>query len=475
LHPDFNTKEMIELVNTKKGMIFLLCFHFALGLAVKYAAGIAALAYAGLFGIFCYDVIITRDRNSRAGFYCLYLMGMEMIYRMVGAPFSWELGKYVSILILIVGMFAGRRKYISYTFLFMLILLVPAVVLAENPDPVRLRKMIMFGISGPLSLVFAGLYYYHRPISEENYVNQLKFSFLPAVTICIALSIVANIADLEFKSLQSNTAASGGFGANQVSTILGWFILLALLVKFNKNKLTPYEWLDWTILFYLLLRAFLTFSRGGVMGSIMALVLSMTILYLTSNLYRKQIKKFIPYIFLGAILLVVVFMVADNITGGMLMYRYKGYSTNEMKAGATKHEGSMLTGRGEIMEGDFQAFRDNPFWGIGVGMGEQYREMFYGMAAAAHTEYTRLLSEHGTFGILFMLIGMIILPIVHFFRETGLVARYFFIAFLFISMFTMFHASMRLALPGIVFGAAFVHIVPAKKPLPLPIAETIDG
>ena len=451
---------MIDLINTKKGQIILICFHFVLGLTVKYAATITALVYAGMFAAFCLDVFITRDRDSRAGFYCLYLMGMEMVYRMVGAPFSWELGKYVSILILLVGILFGRRKYISYTFVFLLILLIPAIVLTEHPEPDRVRKMIMFGISGPLSLVFSGLYFYHRPILEETFVTKLKFSFLPAITICVALSVVANIADLEFTSLQSNSRAAGGFGANQVSTILGWFILLALLLKFNKNKLTPFEWLDWVIIFYLVLRGFLTFSRGGIMGSIMALMCSMAILYVTDHAYRKLIKKLIPYILLGVCFLVGVFYVANNITGGMLLFRYKGYSTSEMKAGTKQEDSTMLTGRDDIMGADMIAFKENPLWGTGVGMAEEYRIIHYGAAAAAHTEYTRLLSEHGFFGILFMLIGMIILPIVHFFREKGLIARYFFIAFLFISMFTMFHAAMRLAMPGILFGIAFVHIIP---------------
>jgi hypothetical protein len=454
---------MIELIKTKKGQIFLLIVHLALGFAVKYAAIVVAYTYAGFFALFLYDVLVTRDKDNRAGFYCLYLMGMELIYRMVGAPFSWELGKYVSILILIAGLIAGKRKYVAWNFIFLLILLIPALVLAENSDSVQLRKQIMFNISGPLSLVFSGIYFYMRSFKEETFVTNLKFAFLPAVTICVALSIVANIGELEFKSLQSNTAATGGFAANQVSTLLGWFILLGLLLKFNKNKITPFEWLDWVLIFYLLLRAFLTFSRGGVMAAILALAGSIIVLYFSSPLFRKRMKKLMPYILLGIVFLVGVFFIANNITKGMLLFRYRGFSTNEMRAGVEKHEGSMLTGRDKIMQGDIQAFKENPFWGLGLGNGEAFRAMYFGHHAAAHTEYTRMLSEHGTFGILFMLFGMIILPVIHFFKEKGMVARYFFIAFLIVSMMTMFHAAMRLAMPGVVFGAAFAHILPKPK------------
>ena len=462
---------MIELIKTKKGMLSLMALHLFLGIGVKFAGIIVAFSYVGMFLLFIYDIVITRDRESRAGFYCLYIMGMEMIYRMVGAPFSWELGKYLSIIILLAGLLSSRRKYIAWNFLLLLILLLPALVLSENPDSVRLRKQIMFNLSGPLTLIFSGLYFFQRPIKEESYIKQLQFAILPAISVCIALSLIADISELEFKSLQSNPGASGGFAANQVSSILGWFLLLGLLLKFNKNKITLFEWLDWVLLFYLLLRALLTFSRGGVMAAILALFGSILVLYFSSHLYRKMLKKIAPYILLGLVFLVGVFFIANNITNGMLMFRYRGFSTNEMKSGATQREGSMLTGRDKIMEGDFQAFKENPFWGLGLGMGESYRAIHYGQEVAAHTEYTRLLSEHGTFGILFMLIGMIIMPIVHFFKKDGLIARYFFIAFLIISLMTMFHAAMRLALPGILFGASFAHILP-KPALSVPKEES---
>jgi len=466
---------MIELVKTKSGQIGLIIFHLILGIAVKYAGSIVAMFYAGVFVLFAIDILLTRDRDSRAGFYCLYIMGLELVYRVVGAPFSWELGKYLSILLLVIGLLVGRQKNSPYTFVILLILLIPAFFLAENPDPERLRKMIMFNASGPLSLVFSGFYFYRRSIPEESFVRQLKFSFLPAFAVCAALSVIANISDIEFTSLQSNPGASGGFQANQVSSLLGWFILLGLLLKLNRNKITPYEWLDWSVLFYLLLRALLTFSRGGVMGAILAIACSVAVLYFSSPLFRKQMKKLMPYILLGIVFLVGVFFVANNITNGMLLFRYKGVSTNEMRAGITKHEGSMLTGRDNIMQGDIQAFKENPFWGLGLGMGEEYRAMSYGHSVAAHTEYTRLLSEHGTFGLLFMLIGMIILPISHFFKEKGVIARYFFVAFLLISMFTMFHAAMRLALPGVVFGASFVHIISKPKEKKVDLTVSTDS
>jgi O-antigen ligase len=150
-------------------------------------------------------------------------------------------------------------------------------------------------------------------------------------------------------------------------------------------------------------------------------------------------------------------------TNNFLLYRYQGLSTTEAITGVRTGNTSILTGRDEIMKADFRAFLEHPGFGVGYGMAEKYRIRYYGHAAAAHTEFARLLSEHGVLGLLFMLVGMIGLPLYFFFTEKHPLSRCFFIAFYLLSMFTMFHAAMRLALPGVLFGAAFMRFLPNKK------------
>jgi O-antigen ligase len=449
---------MVDLLRTKQGHLVLIAMHLVLGIALKFMPAIVSIAYVGLFLWFAIDVVYTYDRDSRAGFYALYLMGMEMIYRMAGAPFSWELGKYLCIIMFIIGMVAGKRKYVAWTFFFMLLLLLPSIFLVDNEDVERIRKMILFNISGPLSLVFAGLYFYRRTVYENDFYRQLQLAFLPAFTIIAALSVIANVSTLHFTSLQSSSEASGGFGPNQVSTVLGWFMLLILLFKVNRKNITAFAWLDWVMLFYILLRALLTFSRGGVFGSLLAFMAAIIVLYFTYNSFRHQMRKAMPFVLLGLLFFVGVFFVANRITGNYLLYRYQGLSTNEVKTGVRVANRSILTGRDEIMKGDFEAFKDKPMLGVGYGMGEGYRAKYYGYEAAAHTEFARLLSENGTLGVIFMLMGLLWLPFYFFLRVQSSVTRFFFAAFYFLSMFTMFHAAMRLALPGVVFGAAFMFI-----------------
>jgi hypothetical protein len=454
---------MIDILDNKKGYIVLILIHLLLGVMLKFAPIIVALAYPVMLFLFLIDILYHYDKGSRAGFYALYMVGYEMIYRMAGAPFSWELGKYSCIILLVFGLFVGPRRGIPWIFLFLLGLLIPAIFLTEHPNPERLNNMIMFNISGPLSLVAAGLYFYKRIVIREDYFRHLRWAFLPAFTIIAGLSVVANVSTLVFTSVQSSSAAAGGFGPNQVSTMLGWFILLVLLYRINGDKITPFNWLDWVMLFYLVLRALLTFSRGGVMGSMLALLGAVAVLFFNSHGFRRQLRKSLPYIVLSLAFFVGVFIVANSITKNFLLYRYQGLNTTEALTGQKTGDKNILTGRDEIMKADFKIFLQYPGFGVGYGMGEQYRARYYGQFAAAHTEFARLMSEHGILGIFFMLVGMIVLPLHFFFKEKDSLTRCFMVAFYLLSMFTMFHAAMRLALPGVIFGAAFMRIMSLDK------------
>lgn len=453
---------MLSSINTKSGYLLMIALHILMGVLLKFSPVVVALFFVLVFILMFIDVIYTLDRGNRAGFYALYLIGYEMVYRMAGAPYSWELGKYVAIIILIAGLIISKRKYIPWPFILMLLLLIPAFFLAQNKDPHQLRTMIMFNVSGPLSLVFAGLYFYQRPIFRSEYFHNLRFAILPAFTIIASLTLMAGISEMQFTSVQSNADAAGGFGPNQVSTSLGWFILLVMLFKINGKVITPYAWMDWVLLFYLFLRALITFSRGGVMGAALALIGAIFVLFFAYNEFREKAARAFPFILLGLAFFVGVFLYANSLTNNYLLYRYQGKDTQEILTGKKTSADSFLTGRDKLLMADFNTFLDHPVLGVGLGMGTSYRAKYYGSEIASHTEFTRFLAEHGLLGLIFMVVGMLILPIMFFNNVKDPVTRCFFIALYLLSMFTMFHAAMRLAMPGVLFGAAFMRIIPNK-------------
>lgn len=450
-------------LENKVYFLVLILLQVVVGLMGNYAPTWVGMAYVGFFLAFSFDVVRSRDAGSRAGFYALYLMGFEIVYRIAGTTFSHELGKYLSILILVVGIFAGKRKYISWVFVFCLCLLIPALFLSEDPDSVKVRKMILFNLSGPLCIVFSGLYFYRRIIGRETYVNGIQFAFLPAFSLIVLLSMKAGLDTLQFNSVSSNPEASGGFGANQVSSSIGWFVLLVLLFKAQGFKITPFHWLDWGMLLILFIRGLLTMSRGGMMSALFAFIGALIFFIYSDIFFRRRFFNMLPYVMVGLFFLGGATWYANKISNNYLLYRYQGKTTNEVKTGNIDENKSYLTGRDDIMQGDLAAFLEYPVLGVGYGMSTTWHLAFFGSAAAAHTEFARLLSENGSLGLLFMVILFVVLPSKYFFGKESNLSKYFMLAFFLISMMTMFHGAMRLSLGGIVFGAGFMVLVESSK------------
>ena len=79
-------------------------------------------------------------------------------------------------------------------------------------------------------------------------------------------------------------------------------------------------------------------------------------------------------------------------------------------------------------------------------------------------EYARLLSEHGLLGLIFIIIAFIILPLKHFYKtRNNPFNLWLFAGFIIFSMTVMFHAAMRLAIPGVLYGASFVILFYKEK------------
>lgn len=436
----------------------LIVLHLLLGLCVDYAPFVVSFYCILVLCIGLYQVVRTRDENHAAGYYALYLMGMEIPYRMGKFVLAYEMGKYLCIIVLLAGVIFGLRKRIPFVFIFLLLLLIPAIFLSDGPDVAEIRKMVMFNISGPLSLVIAGLYFYARPISLGTHLEGLRMGFLPAITTIVGLSLKSGLGTIDFSSISSNAAASGGWGANQVSTAMGWFVLLFFLLKIKNQKIFPFIWMDYVFLFILILRGLLTFSRGGMMGAAIAIALVSVVAILYDGSFRRNLVKRIPYVVFGLLFAIGAAFYANQLTNNFLLYRYMGLKTNEVITGERVEEKSVLTGRDKIMEGDLAAFQDYPLLGVGYGMAVEYHARFYGSVMAAHTEFTRLLSENGLLGILFNVIAFLLLPISFWFFSPPMESRYFFVAFFILSLLVMFHSAMRLALPGVLYGIAFARI-----------------
>ena len=166
----------------------------------------------------------------------------------------------------------------------------------------------------------------------------------------------------------------------------------------------------------------------------------------------KEQTRGLKSVFNGTLLLApLIFLsweLANQLTGNYLEKRYSGETTETDFKGKYNY----YSGRDQIFTIDLQMFADNPVLGVGPGMGLQYRDDYGFKEVSAHVEYTRLLAEHGLFGII--CIGFLFLaPVRQFNRQTK--SRLMLLLFTSFSLITMVHSATRLSLVAFMFGLGF--------------------
>jgi O-antigen ligase len=247
------------------------------------------------------------------------------------------------------------------------------------------------------------------------------------------------------------SVASGGYGPNQVSTILG-LGMFALFVRL----FIPYKNFFLRILMYAFLaffsyRALATLSRGGVFTSLIMCLVFVVSYY---NFSREQVKaKQIFRLSAIALAALAIWLVSLTQTNNMLYNKYTNRNANGMK------QEDFSSGRFTIIETELDTFVENPIFGIGAGMGKFYRLELFGEIKASHNEITRLLSEHGVFGIISVLL-LIGIPFFHYLNDTR---NIFIIPFLLFWLITISHSSMRIAAPGVFYGLALLSVNVKKR------------
>jgi O-antigen ligase len=125
---------------------------------------------------------------------------------------------------------------------------------------------------------------------------------------------------------------------------------------------------------------------------------------------------------------------------------------NEDAAGREKV--SQLSGRETLISSELNMFLDNPYFGVGVGKNKEVRLEETGVLAATHNEVTRMLAEHGSLGLVGLLI-LLLTPIVVYLQDRTQIFALVFLVFWFL---TINHAAMRIAAPAFVYALALLKI-----------------
>jgi hypothetical protein len=277
---------------------------------------------------------------------------------------------------------------------------------------------------------------------------------LPIVTCMVYLTLYTpNVRDV-ITSTQSNYETSGGYGPNQVATILGlgMFIFFSRILLSSKTKFQVL--INIFIALNITYRGMITFSRGGMITGFLMIVLLLFFLYFKSN-FAGKVKLNYIIVFLVAALFA-TWSYTSFQTRGLIDKRY----ANQDAAGRVKK--SQLTGREEIAENEIKIFFENPIFGVGVGKGVEVRKLDSPDAALSHDEITRMLAEHGSLGI-FALLILFFTPLILYLENQF---NMFLLCFVVFWLLTINHAAMRTAAPAFVYSLSLLNVqlgLPKKR------------
>lgn len=435
--------------NKEKNYLFLVFIHIALGVFIYAVPFISKIYGALMFIVSVYYIIKTQNKNNEVLYACAYIVGSEVFLRMTHGNPNHEFSKYGIIFFICMGMFYSGFSKNAIPYWIYLILLVPGIVIATqtlNLTTVDIRKTISFNISGPLCLGFASLYCYNRKVRIEEINNILLVMGLPILSCATYLILFTPKIKEIVTSTVSNVETSGGFGPNQVSTALGlgMFIFFTRVIVASRTKFLFL--INLLIVLNISYRGLLTFSRGGMITGIVMIIILLVVFYINSE-YKGRVKLNYLIVILTAVLVGIWFYTEDQ-TGGLIGKRYQ----NKDALGRTKE--SNFSGREQIAESEINAFLENPFFGIGVAKGTEYRLEQTGEIVASHNELTRLLGEHGSLGILILII-LFFTPIFLYLDNKRHVYMYSFLAFW---ILTINHAAMRTAAPSFIYALCLLKI-----------------
>lgn len=417
--------------------------HLVLGWLVVAFPG--SSYYLGLFVLLLafLHVIYTGNKKNESAKWAGYIVGLEVLLRMTGGFLVYEAGKYLVVLLLLLGLLleniAMDRPWPIWIYGM---LLVPSFAVVDFPDFFSFRSDVSFNLSGPLTLIVAGTYFYQRNLTLDQLTAILRMVVWPLVSVLVYLLLATpELSEIEYGT-QSNFTASGGFGPNQVSTAMGLGVLIVGLALYFGRSITGFLAADVALMAMFLIRGFATFSRGGLIGGVAALV----VLILMSIVLSKRVVRWgrlVLYMTGGIFVLILSWNYVNEVSENRLQYRYQGI---DYRTGVAK---DITSNRLFILEREIQLFLENPLFGIGPGMIRE-TTLRGNFIANTHSEFSRTLAEHGIFGVAALLI-MVIYPFKVITRRPKEYWPILF-AFLFLAFFTMFHSAMRLAMPAVLYS-----------------------
>lgn len=451
---------MIKYLIQNKQPIIIILIHLILG----FTATVSPIPMIIWFYLVIFSSIYYVLKSNESPFVLVslvfYLISFELISRMARtSPFiPYELGKYL----LAAGFIYGIFKYKSQGSLgwIMLLCMIPSFFIDVSGEVQR--SDIVFNVLGPINVALAIIFLNKKRISSRQLGDIIRLMIYPILGVLSYTFIKSpDLDEVEFV-LGANVDLSGGFGSNQVSTLFGLGAFFIFILMINKWKFTGNFLLDGAVLFALSFQGLMTFSRGGMIGAVLGIMI--ILFFLRVAPYWKRKKYRLPqigkYVIPGIMIAILAYVVVDQITNGLLSLRYQGETMGTLEGSKEKTLFTVTTGRLDIFLGDVNLWVEHFIFGVGAGASRFLRDTMNG--TVAHVELSRLLAEHGFFGFIYFMIlcylGIAILK----YNDNPMIKGILF-AFYMVAIYTTFHAAMRTFVTPALIGLSVLMIRAPKK------------
>ena len=384
-----------------------------------------------------------------------YITGSEVMWRQVRAPIFYLAAPYLFIIlsgfaVLFVLQHIGRDGKLALLYAAVML---PAMAVTIGTTGAGAREIIAFALSGPLALAAFVMFTSQVRIAPWLYRRVLWVTLISAVgplTIAVAdvRSELAFAGKINFNG-QSNFVTSGGFGPVQVSSALSLGIMAAIFLIISEREKAA-RIVASVLAVILGVQVLLTFSRGGSFAVGIAMAA-----FAFAQARNRRVRNGILAVAAVSFTLAyfVVFPWLEDFTGGAFEDRFSNTKSS----------------RTDLAANDTEIFANNFVFGVGPGM-TKYQRLGYEVCqirsdqcvdeASSHTEFTRMLGEHGIPGI----IAIVLLVMLAFSaaKRAG-PGRAFAIAWIAWSVAQMFYANLRIVAVPFAFGLAFLTLT--KDPL----------
>jgi hypothetical protein len=332
------------------------------------------------------------------------------------------------------------KKQVALCPLLLIALLIPGIFVAPKID----RQAISYQLGGPVTLAVASMAFSTIEFKKADLQRLFLAVIAPTISMAFLIIFIGGTQDVSFSS-GANEEITGGIGANQVTSALSLGATAAFFYIFTTQKNKTIRNLMIAISVILLSTSVLTFSRAGLWNTLGAVAMSIPFLFRSR---WQGSNAFSIILVFGVLGYFVVFPFLNNLTGGAIASRFSDLDS---------------TGRDVLVEIDYKVFQENPILGVGVGQSVYYHVPYFGYRKPTHTEYSRLLAEHGSLGVaaLLLLTGITLSRIT---SKRSAFSKSVSVSFTTWALLYMTHAATRMVAPSFAFGLAAASFLTEEEP-----------